>query len=47
VFFPSADMSNEPSASAVALAVGNGLRHIRQLRLITLSSPDRRLRPLI
>jgi hypothetical protein len=35
---PSADMSNELPASAVALAVGNGLRHIRQLRLITLSS---------
>jgi hypothetical protein len=47
VFFPSADMSNEPSASAVALAVGNGLGHIRQLRLITLSPPVRRLRPLV
>src|ERR1700722_3803453 len=34
VFSP-ADLSNELPGSAVALAVGNGLRHIRRLRLIT------------
>jgi len=39
-------MSNELPESAVALADGNGLRHIRQLRLITLSSPVRRWRLL-
>src|ERR1700722_19519101 len=43
--FSPADMSNELPDSAVALAVGNGLRHIRRLRLITVFAPAGRCDP--